>query len=44
MINSSSTNGRATIEKSKQIYMDGEVDTGGFGGFIAKFFVNIRFA
>ena len=44
MINSSLTEWASYRRKVKQIYTDGEVDAGGFGGFIAKFFVNIRFA
>ena len=42
-MDSSSTEGARYCKKVKNFIRNGEADVGGFGGFIAKFFVNIRF-
>ena len=42
-MNNSSTEQASYCRKVKNFIRNGEADAGGFGGFIAKFLVNIQF-
>ena len=42
-MNNSLTEGARYCKKVKKFIRNSEADAGGLGGFIAKFFVNIRF-
>ena len=43
LMNNSSTEQASYCRKVKNFIRNGEADAGGFGGFIAKFLVNIQF-